>query len=144
MLMMLTLLIGILSGCGEKSDINKTLDTFEAACQTLDVKGALGCVNPSVASPVLTVLDLLGVDDTSGALDCLVSTLSVFGNIGTSTEEFMQSLKIEPEDYAFSEEKDSCEVGAVFQYGTGEEPETMDVVISCVKVDDEWYISGIR
>lgn len=143
-LLIAALLTGVLSGCGEKSEIGDLLSRFESACQELDVRAVLECVDPAISSPVLTVLDLAGVEDTSGTLDLLVSTLSIFGNVGTGTEEFMRSLTIEPEDYEFDSKKESCQVSGKFQYGNGDSPRTMDVIIRCVKVDDQWYVSGIQ
>jgi len=142
--LLVVILIGTLCGCGAKSDIDKTLSSFESACHSLDVRGVIECLDPALSDPVLTVLDLIGVDDTSGALDALVDKLNVFGNAGVSTEEFMESLKIKADEYEFSDDKTACDVRAEFQYGTGEEPHTMDVTIHMIKVDDGWYISSIR
>ena len=138
------MLIGLLCACGAKSEIDNSLEGFESACQDVDVRGVIECLDPALSGPVLAVLNLLGVDDTSGAMDALVEKLGVFGNAGVSAEEFMQSLNIKTNDYEFNSDKSACDVQAEFQYGTGDEPRSMNVTIHMIKVDDDWYISSIH
>ncbi|MGM9606552.1 MAG: hypothetical protein ACI3XJ_03495 [Oscillospiraceae bacterium] len=77
-----------------------------SACRALDVRGMLECVDPTVSKPVLSALNLLGVEDTSETLTDLIGVLGFFGDTDQVTQEFIQSIRITPNDYAFNADKD--------------------------------------
>lgn len=139
-ILMTVMLLTLLTGCGAKSDIKKTISTFESACQELDVKGMLECMNPIISKPILGAMNLFGVEDTSGLLDKLVGTLSFFEAAGNATEEFIQSIEITPNDFAFNSDKDECTVLAELSCG---EENTKTITINLVLRDEIWYISDI-
>lgn len=138
-LLLAAVMLTLMSGC-EKTDVKSTISKFESSCQALDVKGMLECVNPTISKPVLAAMELLGVGDTSDTLDKLVDILGIFGEAGQTTEEFIQSIKIEPSDYDFNDEKDECTVTATLSYGDGE---SKTITIQMILNDDVWYISFI-
>ena len=135
----LTLMLGMLSGCTQNK-VRGTISRFEDACQALDVKGMLECMNPTIAKPILGAMEFLGIEDTSGALDALVKALGIFENAGEKTEEFIKSIKISPSSYTFNADKDKCTVEATISYG---ENESSEVAIDMVLKDENWYISLI-
>ena len=133
------LMLVVLTGC-TNSGVKKTISSFESACQSLDVRGMLECVNPTISKPLLGALNLLGVEDTSGLLDDVVNALGMFDNAGESTEEFVKSIQIKPSDYAFNGDKDECDVTATLSYGESKEKE---ITIHMILKNDVWYISKI-
>ena len=134
--MMLTLL----TGCGAKGAVKETISNFETACHALDVRGMLECMNPTISKPLLTALNLLGVEDTSGVLEELVGILGIFEGAGEKTEEFVQSIKIAPQKYEFNDDKDKCTVLAELSYG---EEKAKTITIDLVLKDETWYISDL-
>ena len=85
-------------------------------------------------------MDLLGVEDTSGVLEELVGILGIFEGAGEKTEEFIQSIKIDPQKYEFNSDKDKCTVLAELSYG---EEEAKTITIDLVLKDEVWYISDL-
>lgn len=140
-ILMTAMMLTLLTGCGAKGDIKKTISTFESACHELDVKGMLECMNPIISKPILGAMDLFGVEDTSGLLDKLVGTLSFFEAAGEATEEFVRSIEFNPTDFAFNSDKDKCTVLAELKYG---EDTTKVVTIEMILRDEVWYIGNIR
>lgn len=139
-ILMAVMMLTLLAGCGAKSDVKKTISNFESACQALDVRGMLECFNPTIANPILTAMNLLGVEDTNGALEELVGILGIFEGAGEKTEEFVQSIKIDPNDYTFNDDKDKCTVTAELSYGA-KNPKL--ITIDLMLKDEVWYISDI-
>lgn len=133
---MMTLLVG----CGAKNKVKATISGFESSCQALDVRGMLACVNPTISNPILNAMDLFGVEDTSGTLEQIVGALNLFGDVGQTTEEFVQSIQIEPSSYVFNDNKDACTVTAMLSYGDGE---SKIITLKMILKDDSWYIAGI-
>lgn len=134
---MLTLLVG----CGAETDVKKTISNFESACQALDMRGMLECINPTISKPILGAMDLLGVEDTSGTLDTIVGALGMFENAGEKTEEFVKSIEIKPSNYNFNDAEDACSVVAALNYGDGN---SKAVTMKLVLKDEIWYISDIE
>lgn len=129
----------LLSGCAS-SGVKNTLSRFEAACQNLDMEEMLACVDPTVSGPILSAMELLGIEDTSDTLDRLVAALGLFGDAGQRTEELLQSIRITPRSYDFNSAKDSCTVDADFSWdGSEAQPVTIRMVLK----EDVWYISGL-
>lgn len=139
-ILMAAMMLAVLTGCGAKSDVKKTISNFETACQALDVRGMLECMNPTIANPILTAMNLLGVEDTSGALEELVGIIGIFEGAGEKTEEFVQSIKIDPNDFTFNDDKDECTVSAELSYG---EDNVKTITIDLLLKDEAWYISDI-
>lgn len=139
-ILMAAMVLTLLTGCGAKSDVKKTISSFESACQALDVRGMLECINPTVSNPILTAMNLLGVEDTSGTLEELVGIIGIFEGAGEKTEEFVQSIEIDPNNFEFNDGKDKCTVSAELSCG---EDNTKNITIDLVLKDDAWYISDI-
>lgn len=133
-------LLSLLAGCGPKNDVKSTISEFESACQSLDVKRMLACVNPTVAKPILDALNLFGVEDTSGTLEQIVGVLDLFDDAGQVTEELVQSIQIKPSNYAFNDAKDKCTVTADLSYGDGD---SKIITLQMILKDGSWYISDI-
>lgn len=139
-LLLAVMMLTLLTGCGAKGKAKETIANFESACQALDVRGMLECINPTISKPVLTAMNLLGVEDTSSTLTELVGILGMFEGAGEKTEEFVQSIEIKPDDFEFNDDKDECTVTAELSYG---EDNTETITIDLVLKDEVWYISGI-
>ena len=77
----------------------------------------LECIDPSFSTPVLSAMELLGVEDTSNLLDDLVEFLGIFEGAGESAEAFVQSVTIRPGEIDFNESNDRCSVAAELGYG---------------------------
>ena len=133
-------LLSLLAGCSPKNDVKSTISKFESACQSLDVKGMLACINPTVAKPILGALDLFGVEDTSGTLEQLAGVLDLFDDAGQATEELVQSIRIKPDNYVFNDAKDKCTVTAELSYGDGD---SKIITLQMILKDDSWYIADI-
>ncbi len=134
------MLLTLLTGCGAKGAVKETISNFESACQALDVRGMLECVNPTISKPILTAMNLLGVDDTSGTLEELVGILGIVEGAGEKTEEFVQSIEIKPDEFTFNGDKDECSVSAELSYG---EEKTKAITIELILKDEIWYISNL-
>lgn len=139
-ILMAAVLLSLLAGCGPKNDVKSTISEFESACQSLDVKGMLECINPTVSKPILGALNLFGVEDTSGTLEQLVGALDLFDDAGQVTEELVQSIRIKPNNYAFNDAKDKCTVTAELSYGDGD---SKIITLQMILKDESWYISDI-
>lgn len=132
------MLLAMLAGCGAKSGVNQTVEEFEKACQALDARAMLACMNPTVAEPILAVMDLFGIGDTDDMLETLTGALNLFGDAGDKTEEWLKTVKITPKSYEFNSDKDRCTVLATLSYGgEGERTVTIDLILK----EDIWYIS---
>ena len=129
----------LLSGCAS-SGVKSTLSRFESACQTLNAKEMLACVDPTISDPLLSAMELLGIEDTSETLDRLGAALGLFGDAGEKTEELLQSIRITPRSYDFNSDKDRCTVAADFSW---EGSESHTVTIRMVLKEETWYISGL-
>lgn len=140
-LVLAVMMMALLTGCGAKGEVKKTISNFETACHALDVRAMLECVNPTISKPILAAMDLFGMEDTSGALDELVGILGIFEGAGEKTTEFVQSVKIKPVDYTFNADKDECIVVAELSYG---EEKTENITMEMVLKNEVWYISGIN
>ena len=135
------LLLALLTGCGgDKDNVAAAISEFESACQELDVRAMIECMDPAISGPVLSALDLFGVEDTSGMLEQLVGVLDLFEDAGQQTEEFLQSIRIEPKEYEFNDSKDACTVTAELSYG---DSEPRSITIQMILEDETWYIGGI-
>ncbi|MGN0969078.1 MAG: hypothetical protein ACI4O3_07380 [Oscillospiraceae bacterium] len=132
-------MLTLLAGCGAESSVKDTISEFESACHALDVRGMLECVDPTVSKPVLSALNLLGVENTSETLTDLIGVLGIFGDADRVTQEFIQSIHIVPNDYAFNADKDECSVVAALSYGD-DNSETITIQMVCK--EDAWYISN--
>jgi hypothetical protein len=139
LLLLIVSLVAALSGCA-KSEVQSTISTFEAACQDLDVRGAVSCLDPKVSSPILSAMDLLGIEDTSGLLNTLVDTLGVYDPSQGEAEAFIRSIRITPQSYTFNGDKDECTVSAQLSYG---EDESDTITLQMILSDGTWYIAGI-
>lgn len=133
-------LLSLLAGCGAQSDVKNSISEFESACQALDVKRMLECMNPTISKPILGALDLFGVEDTSGTLEQLAGALDLFGDAGQVTEELVQSIRIKPSNYVFNDAKDKCTVTAELSYGDGD---SKIITLQMILKDGNWYISDI-
>lgn len=134
-------IVSVLVGCSAKNDVKDTISAFESSCQSLDVKGMLACINPTISKPILSAMDLLGVEDTSGTLELLAGALDLFGDAGQSTEEFVQSIRIKPNSYVFNDAKDECTVTAVLSYG---DDDSKIITLQMILKENSWYIGDIN
>lgn len=140
MLLAAIMMLTLLTGCGAKSAVKETVDNFETACHALDVRAMLECMNPTVSRPLLAAMDILGVADTSGVLEELVGILGILEGAGEKTEEFIQSIQIDPKEYEFNSDKDKCTVLAELSYG---EEKAKTITIDLILKDEVWYISDL-
>lgn len=140
-LVLAVMMMALLTGCGAKGEVKKTISNFETACNSLDVRAMLECVNPTLSKPILAAMDLFGMEDTSGALDELVGLLGIFPGAGDKTAEFVKAVKIKPVDFTFNEDNDECIVVAELSYGLGK---TENIAMEMVLKNEVWYISGIN
>lgn len=130
----------LLAGCGAQNDVKKTISAFESSCRALDVRGMLECINPTISSPILSAMDLFGVEDTSGTLELLTDALDVFGDAGQEAGELIQSIRIKPSSYVFNEAKDQCTVTAELSYGDGD---SAIITLRMILKDGSWYIADL-
>lgn len=142
-ILVMAMLLGMLTGCGERKAVREMLESFESACQSFDVAKIIEHIDPVISGPVLGIAGLLGIEDTSGLLETVVDFLSIFGDAGMEFEALLQSIEIEIDGYEFNDDKDACEVSATISYGA-EEDRTEDVVtFSCILDNEVWYIAGV-
>lgn len=134
------LILSALSGCTNNSEIKELLNNFESCCRKLDVRGMLSCFNPTVSDPILTVMTMLGVSDTSELLDNITPLLNNFGDLGVSAEEFFSSISITATDFDYGDDKTTCEVTAQIAYG---DERSTEAVFSCVLKQGKWFITFI-
>lgn len=141
-LLILSIIAVTFTACA-KPEVKDLLSDFEEACKSLDIRGMLNCYKPNISKPILTLMDIVGIDDTSEYLDKLTSLMGNFGNLGVSAEEFFSSIAIEKQQYSFSDSNEKCSVDAIISFGPDDNRHTIDSTIECVLVDEAWYISGI-
>lgn len=127
------------SGC-ESNEIKTMLKEFETSCRNLDVRGMLACFNPTISDPILTLMTVLGVDDTSELLNNVTPMLNNFGNLGVSAEEFFSSITITTQKFDYGKDETNCDVTVEITYG---DQRSVAAVVSCIKTQGKWYISNI-
>lgn len=129
-----------LSGCGGAgNEIKILLKEFEISCRNLDVRGMLACFNPSVSDPVLTLMTVFGIDDTTELLNKITPLLNNFGSLGVSAENFFSSITITAQKFDYSKNGTHCDVTAEISYG---DQRTVKAIISCAETQGKWYIFG--
>lgn len=138
LLLCLTLIALLLTGCGEKNAVKSRISDFESAIRKGNIEAMLECYEPSVSSTLQGALSLFGLDSAS-----VSSFLQMMGLSVADEDEaagLLATLKITPQSYEFSADKSSCKVTAIISYTLFGEEYQEDGTINCVEVDGKWYI----
>lgn len=138
-----------LSGCGQKSKVDKLISDFEAACQSANVEKILGCCDPNVIEPLLSVMGLFGADaeTLSGIVYAAIGTgilasLDAGDTSGVDALlDFLGSISIKATNYKFNDSKDRCEVTVIYTRNVQGESRSDDGTLSCVLREGEWYLA---
>lgn len=141
----------ILTGCGKskKAQCEAVIKRFETSCNALDVKGVLGCLNPTVSDPLKGIL-LLGETMTGGEsaegfekiLEIIGSGLkTILPDQDVQASEMLSNLQIQPKKYRLKRHDGYvlCRV----KIAVNDMEITKNVKVSVVKKAGEWYISNL-
>ena len=61
---------------------------------------------------------------------------------GESSEEAMETFKLEPVEYDFADETGTVDCKLSFEMG--DNVVEKDLVFEVIKIDDQWYIDGLK
>ena len=137
----LVLVVALMTGCSEKSEIKSLISDFQGACNELDLNEMLECIDPAISVPIKTAAGLIGMfSDTS--TDDMLEQLSNVLISGTPQggKEFFSSIKISVDEVSISGDK--ADVSAGLKYSISGEGHETETVFKCVKSEDKWYISS--
>ncbi len=125
--------------------VNKTIKNFTEAAHTMDVRSMLAEVNSTFSVPLLMVINLSGVKDTSDFLEQIFSFIGA-DSLQTTAEDFFSSIEIQPRLFShfYSLLHKECTVRVKILYGTAGVRNEMNAKIKCIKRDGNWYISGLK
>lgn len=138
-LLICVIVLTAFSGCSN-DEIKAMLNQFETSCQKLDVREMLSCFDPAVSDPVLSLMTVFGISDTSDLLGHVTSLLNNFGTLGVSAEEFFSSIRLSTKTFEYSKDRTSCDVTVVITYG---DQRAVEAIFSCIKTQGKWFISDI-
>lgn len=138
--------VALLSGCGsDKSDIKDTLNEFEYACHTLDVKAILSCIDPSISDPIRLGLavytGVAGKDYEDFAEDALDNLVAVVFGEDLDAEDYLSKITISDEKVKVDKKtaKVTCKLNFEVNGEKFEHPATIKMLLN----DDKWYVAGI-
>lgn len=144
LLLSVTMLLALLTGCGEKSKVKKLFQDYEEACHSMDMEAMADCFNPAVVGAITGgIMGAFGLDRESlfGLLAGLVYFADEYSE--GDMEEMLGSVKLTPRDYVFNDEKDECDVTAESNYILNGDEASYVNVYHCEKVGDKWYIFDV-
>ena len=143
-ILVLTLLFSLTS-CGEKGKIRGTINSFQKACNALDVEGVVDCLEPTVASILKAGAGLLGGllgDSNEEVFNKLSSLLGEHsGMVGI---ESFKTLKIKVNDITVDEDGSSAKAQVTLNFiGLTGEEKTLAATLKLTNASDRWLLSGI-
>ena len=143
LLLVFAMLSCCLTGCGERSGINKLIRSFEKSCTRLDASGMMDCLNPRSIGQLRTTLALLGITDIDEILLELLDAFGLMDDVGKDAVDFFRSIEIDPHDYDFNSDKSECVVTSMIEYSINGQKIKMEAYILCVNLGSHWYIEDI-
>lgn len=133
----------LLTACGNREDRIKTrLYDFEDACQGLDVKGMLSCIDPSIARPVSNAMSLVGIFSDVNSDELIDKVFTLLFDDDVNPREYLSGIEFE--NMEIDSDRKSATVECLISAIISGERIEKKANVKMIKVDDEWYISGIR
>lgn len=126
------LLVGLLSACGVRSSPESITQEFFSAVKTGDMERGIECFTPSVQSQYKAMMALFG-----GATGFNIA--DIWGGL----VGYSNSTDFKDTDFKISNTKeiDSTHTKVNVDIYEGEK-KTSSTSVTCVKIDDEWYIES--
>ena len=141
--LVLSLLLS-LSACGQSLGVRRTIASFQAACNELNVEDALACLDPSISGVLNFGAGLIGAITGKSTEELFGSLSKLLGeNADSFGIESFKTLDIKVTDVATNEETADAKATLTYTGLDGSE-QVHDVTIR-LKCDDEgeWLISGV-
>lgn len=128
-------------GRREKTSIENCLTEFQYACNTLDIRAMLNCIDPSVADPIRVSVGIYGTISDVDNDELLESfSQSITGEDIPEVDEFYQSINIEMLSARSGGKYGSASTTVYFTlFG---EDIVRDATFEMVKDHGKWYISS--
>ena len=128
-------------GCGAKSECKELIGNLESACNEMDINGVLDCFHPDKAAPFKMIVNTIGTGAENVA-NFIYGILGITGQEGENSEEAMETFKLEPVEYDLADETGTVDCKLSFEMG--DSIVEKDLVFEVVKIDDQWYIDGLK
>lgn len=138
--LVVVLMLGV-SGCGAKSECKELIGNLETACNSMDVDGILDCFNPDTVAPIKMVLNTFG-EGKENLINFVYDMLGISVQEGESAEETLETIKLEPTEFELSDE--SGTVNCTLSIEVGDSIVEKELVFEVIKVDEQWYIEGLK
>ena len=128
-------------GCGAKSECKELIDNLESACNEMDVNAVLDCFNPDKVAPIKMIVNTIGTG-TENIANFVYELLGITVQEGESSEEAMETFELEPVEYDLADENGT--VSCKLSFEMGDNVVEKDLVFEVIKIDDQWYIDGLK
>ena len=131
-----------LSACnGGEKEIKATLTEFEYACQTLDVKAMLNCIDPAIARPVSNGLSLIGLFTDIDSEDLVEKVFDLLFDMDVEPSEFFSGIKFS--NLKITQNGNDAVVECILAAEISGERLEFKAEIDMIQEEEHWYISNI-
>ena len=137
--LVVALMVGTV-GCGAKSDCKELINNLETACNTMDVSGILDCFNPDTVAPLKVLVNAIGSGKDS-VVNFIYDALGITVTEEES-EEVTQKFELEVEEIEITDETGTVKCKLNFE--AGDSLVEKEIVFKVIKVDEQWYIDGLK
>lgn len=140
------LIIGMLfslSACSSgEEEIQATLTDFVRACQDLDVKAMLKCIDPAIARPVSNGLSLVGLFTDIDSENLIEDVFDLLFDKDVDPSEFLSGIQFS--NLKIEQDGDEAIVKCILTAEISGEQLEYKTEIDMIQEEDHWYISNVR
>ena len=140
--LVLCMLLPLSGYSGSNEEIKATLTEFQYACQNLDVKAMLNCIDSDISRPVSNGLSVLGLFLDTDAEDLVEEVFDLLFDWEVDPYAFLSGIEFS--DIKIEEDGDTAVVNCILVVEISGERLEYDSEIDMIQVDDHWYISNVR
>ena len=135
-------ILGMLTGCGNRRKLVALISEFEDGCNSMDVKAVLNTIDPRVANKYRIGVSLIEFISGKSSDDMLGRVFKALPDeIGDNGEEIFKTITFDIEEVDVGNQ--AATVTAAMEYKIFGEVYKREVLFQCVYYMDEWYISSI-
>ena len=115
---------------------------FESACQKLDVKAMLNCIDPAIARPVSNGLSLVGLFTDIDSENLIEEVFDLLFDKDVDPSEFLSGIQFS--DIEIDRDGDTAVVKCILAAEISGEHLEYKAEIDMIQEKDYWYISNVR